>query len=94
MSDKHTAQEIEERFSVVTMKMKEARDAGYVPLTLPYMIDSKFDDIRQRDTQFFKRAIKTMEGANYVVVPMSQGPEIWRHNTELDVIPELGVRVF
>jgi hypothetical protein len=93
-SERHTPPEIEERFGVVTMTTGEARKAGYIPLTKPYMIDSKFDDIRRRDTQFFKNAIKTMQGANYVVVLMGQGPEIWRHNSELDVIPDIGIKMF
>jgi hypothetical protein len=94
MKTQHTPEEIEERFKVSTKSYNSARVSGYLPLTTPYFIGADDDSIRQRDLEFFRRAIKTMQGTNFIVVLRPAGPEIWRHNSELDVIAELGVKLF
>jgi hypothetical protein len=56
---------------------KEAIEAGYMSLTMPY---SKSNE---QEVQWFKNTINDLKGCNIAIIEFSSGYEIARHKSEM-----------
>ena len=75
--------------------IQRAKERGYVSLTIPYKIFSPRKDSRELDSYYLDHIIADMEqpnnSANYCLVEVHNGVEVWRHRSELDIDPDTGV---
>lgn len=76
-----------------TLAPKEAERQGYVSLTKPYHIAAIDPEVRQREQRFWVNVCNDFRNCNVVVVEFSQGPEIWRHESELNIDPHTGIKL-
>lgn len=65
---------------MITYTEEQAQEMGYVSITTPYSHSEK---------EFFDRAVKQMEGADYLIVlDRLKRPEIYRKKTDLKLLNE------
>lgn len=74
-----------------TLTIETAEKSGYVSMTTAYQINSKFPDVRENHRWMLSRVLMDMRGCDVVLVDTAQGPEVWRHVSELN-LDENGVR--
>lgn len=70
----------------------QALMAGYRALTTPYRLASTCAETREREHVWLCHAMADMRGCDAVIVEYKIGPEIWRHESELDTDPLTGTR--
>jgi hypothetical protein len=56
---------------------KEATEAGYMSLTMPY------SQSNEQEVQWFKNTINDLNGCNIAIIEFSGGYEIARHKSEM-----------
>lgn len=75
--------------------IERAQDRGYISLTMPYRVFSPHRDSRETEAGYLDKTIADMEQpgrrANYCLVEVHNGVEVWRHRRELDIDPHTGV---
>lgn len=65
--------------AVKTLTAEKAEKAGYSPCAGPY----RRTHIEQ---SWLSNVMKDMRGAKVVIVDTALGPEVWRHESELDLL--------
>jgi hypothetical protein len=74
-----------------TLTPETAEKSGYVSMTTSYQVNSKIPEVRDQHRWMLSRVLMDMRGCNVVLVDTSQGPEVWRHVSEIN-LDENGVR--
>ena len=65
--------------NVRTLGRQEAEDKGYIPCAGPFRRNTL-------EQSWLTHVMSDMKGARIVVVDTVDGPEIWRHESEWDLI--------
>jgi len=78
------------KYQVLTPE--DATNNGYQSLTVAYKIESPNIELRNRERLLWQRQCETMQGTKSVVVQVENGVEMWRHNSEMDIDPDTGMK--
>ena len=76
-----------------TLSPTEATRQGYVSLTKPYHIAAMDTSVRDREQRFWRNLCKDFTNCNVVCVEFASGPELWRHETEINIDPHTGLKL-
>ena len=74
-----------------TLTPETAEKSGYVSMTTSYHVNSKIPEVRDQHRWMLSRVLMDMRGCDVVLVDTSQGPEVWRHVSEIN-LDENGIR--
>lgn len=75
------------------MTADEARDSGYRSLTRPYRTQHQDDATRNRERDWWHNVCSDLRCCDCVIVLHEAGPEIWRHENQLDIDPKTGFKI-
>ena len=70
-----------------------ARKEGYRSLTRPYHINHKDQSIRLQERDWWHRVCRDLRACDCCIVEYATGVEIWRHEDQLDIDPQTGLKV-
>jgi len=72
------------------MSQSDAIEHGYESLTIPYNVDSKCKETQVREILLWVKQCEQVRGCNCVAVEFSNGYEMWRHTSEMNIDPQTG----
>lgn len=74
------------------LQPEDATKLGYESLTVVYKIDHQQEAIRKSERLLWDLQCETVRGCDCVAVIFSDGLEMWRHTSELNIDYETGLK--